>query len=172
MTTCPRLEAVRTPPDIHIHQGGVIKLLKDIKHHKAAGPDNIPARILKDLASHLAPSLTIVFQASIQHGAVPDDWKISRRHSTKCSIVASSPNWITTGSEGKHSSGSATSSATESSASSWADNHHHWHRCPQVYFKEPSWDPSYSYYSLTTYRTMSTTRMCACLQTIASFIAV
>ena len=36
---------------------GVLKLLKDIKPHKATGPDNIPGRLLKEAAEELAPGL-------------------------------------------------------------------------------------------------------------------
>jgi len=66
-----------TMPDIIIHTGGVIKLLRNIKPHKAAGPDNISARILKETADQLAPALSLVFQASLMHGCVPDDWKLA-----------------------------------------------------------------------------------------------
>ena len=36
-------------------------------------PNSIPARILKDCASELAPILTIIFNKSLQEGKVPED---------------------------------------------------------------------------------------------------
>ena len=60
---------------ITINEAGVRKLLQNIKPHKAAGPDNIPARILREAANNLAPAMTILFQASIDQGTLPDDWK-------------------------------------------------------------------------------------------------
>ena len=60
---------------ITINEAGVWKLLQNIKPHKAAGPDNIPARILREAANNLAPAMTILFQASIDQGTLPDDWK-------------------------------------------------------------------------------------------------
>ena len=50
-------------------------MLKKIKPHKAAGPDNITARIMKELAQPIAPLLRIIFQASYDSGKVPDAWK-------------------------------------------------------------------------------------------------
>ena len=44
---------------------GVFKLLINIKPHKATGPDNIPGRLLKELANELAPVLTTLYQASL-----------------------------------------------------------------------------------------------------------
>ena len=40
---------------------GVEKLLSHLKPHKAAGPDKISGRILKELAPELAPALSIFF---------------------------------------------------------------------------------------------------------------
>ena len=51
-------------PPIHITVRGIEQLLKELKPNKAQGPDNIPARILKEMASKIAPILTIIFQKS------------------------------------------------------------------------------------------------------------
>ena len=61
-------------PPIHITVKGVEKLLNELKPNKAQGPDNIPARILKEMASTIAPILTIIFQKSINSGTPPSDW--------------------------------------------------------------------------------------------------
>ena len=63
--------------DINIEENGVNKLLANLKPNKASGPDNIPARLLKELSNELSPIFTILFQASINHGRVPKDWKLA-----------------------------------------------------------------------------------------------
>ena len=45
-------------PDINIHVNGVAKLLRGLKAHKATGPDEVPARLLREAAYHLAPIIT------------------------------------------------------------------------------------------------------------------
>ena len=60
---------------IEVTTNGVIKLLKKINPHKATGPDNIPARLLKELADSLGPMLTILYQASLDSGILPTIWK-------------------------------------------------------------------------------------------------
>ena len=62
-------------PDITIAAEGVLKLLKDLKPHKAAGPDNIRPLILKELYKELTPILTFIFQVSLKTGTVPGEWK-------------------------------------------------------------------------------------------------
>ena len=39
------------------------------------GPDNLHPKVLKHLASTIAPSLQLIFQKSIATGRVPSDWK-------------------------------------------------------------------------------------------------
>ena len=60
---------------INITVAGVVKLLKNIKQHKATGPDNIQARILKETAANLGPALTLIFQAPLAQATLPDEWK-------------------------------------------------------------------------------------------------
>ena len=59
---------------IQITVRGIEELLKELKPNKAQGPDNIPARILKEMASRIAHILTIIFQKSINSGTPPSDW--------------------------------------------------------------------------------------------------
>ncbi len=59
---------------LEINVKGVEKLLKNLKVNKAPGPDDIPARILKELAAELAPVLTLIFKQSLETGTLPDDW--------------------------------------------------------------------------------------------------
>ena len=57
---------------------GVEKLMSNIKPHKASGPDNIPCKLLKELAPELAPCLSSMFQESLNSGLLPKDWKQAR----------------------------------------------------------------------------------------------
>ena len=61
--------------DIVVSCAGVVKLLKNLKPHKAGGPDGLPARLLKELAEEIAPAVTSLFQTSINQGRVPSVWK-------------------------------------------------------------------------------------------------
>ena len=62
-------------PKFDIDINGVTKLLQNLNIHKASGPDNVNARILKELHSETAPILTFIFKRSFETGIVPDDWK-------------------------------------------------------------------------------------------------
>jgi hypothetical protein len=53
------------------HYKGVAKLLKDLKPHKAAGPDNIRPLILKELYHEISPILCFIFQVSKKSGKIP-----------------------------------------------------------------------------------------------------
>ena len=43
--------------------------------NKASGPDELPARILKNFGVHLAPTLTAIYNQTVLQGVLPDDWK-------------------------------------------------------------------------------------------------
>ena len=45
--------------NLFISEGGILKLLKGLDISKASGPDQIPNKVLRELAIHLAPVLTI-----------------------------------------------------------------------------------------------------------------
>ena len=66
-----------TAPDITVTEKGVRKLLDGLNPNKASGPDQISSRFLKSMSAAVAPILTIIFQASIDQGKVPDDWKLA-----------------------------------------------------------------------------------------------
>ena len=57
--------------DITVSCKGVVKLLKNLKLHKAAGPDDIPLMLLKEAADKIAPAITLLFQASLNQGNTP-----------------------------------------------------------------------------------------------------
>ena len=77
MNTLPIKESAHYPtaPDIMINQNGVLKLLDNINPHKATGPDQIPGKLLKLLATEIAPILTTIFTASLSQGCTPNQWK-------------------------------------------------------------------------------------------------
>ena len=64
-----------TMDSIRVHRNGVLKFLRDIKIHKATGPDEVPAFILKSAASQLAPILMRQYQYSLDSREVPTNWK-------------------------------------------------------------------------------------------------
>ena len=57
-----------------IYQNDVEKLLQSIKVDRAAGPDNLPCRLLKELAHELAPILTCIYKQSIDTSTLPSIW--------------------------------------------------------------------------------------------------
>ena len=61
--------------DITISVDGIRKLLSNINPNKAHGPDAIPNIILKTCADNIAPALTTIFQASLDTGTLPTDWR-------------------------------------------------------------------------------------------------
>ena len=52
---------------------GVHKLLEDINPNKACGPDQVPCKVLKELATELAPVSTF-FQQLLHTGDMPTAW--------------------------------------------------------------------------------------------------
>ena len=62
-------------PPLDITTPGVTKLLKGLNTDKAQGPDQLPPRILKELADVLSTPLTYIFDSSIRTGMIPEDWK-------------------------------------------------------------------------------------------------
>ena len=67
------------PPfsDIVLHIGEVEAVLKSLDPNKATGPDEIPARILKETATTIAPSLCKLFNRSLGEGYIPSEWKLA-----------------------------------------------------------------------------------------------
>jgi len=48
--------------------------LEEIKHGKAAGPDELPAIVLKEVAKEISAILTMIFEKSCESGTIPDGW--------------------------------------------------------------------------------------------------
>lgn len=72
-TSCQNKFPIMQPLTLSIN--GILKLLKDLNPHKAAGPDHIKPLVLKELREVLAPVIQVIFQKSIDSGRVPADWK-------------------------------------------------------------------------------------------------
>ena len=65
--------------------------LSSLSASKSTGMDNIPAKVLKITANIIAPSLTYVFNLSLESGIYVDDWKLAKiipihksEHRKKC----------------------------------------------------------------------------------------
>ena len=71
----PDGEPYSSMPEITVSIEGVQKLLQKLNPQKACGPDQIPAKILRDLADVIAPPLTLIFQKSLDEGNIPNDWR-------------------------------------------------------------------------------------------------
>lgn len=63
--------------DLACTEEEVCFILKSINASKATGPDGISARMLKETASAIAPSLTILFNSSISQRCFPTCWKLA-----------------------------------------------------------------------------------------------
>ena len=59
---------------LNITVKGVVHLLKNIDPKKTGGPDGMPARFLRELSFEIAPTLTLIYKASINQGTLPEDW--------------------------------------------------------------------------------------------------
>ena len=66
-----------TMSHITIHTSGVENLLRNLNPHKATGHVAIPAHLLCELSSEVAPALTFVFQTSLDTGQIPDDRRVA-----------------------------------------------------------------------------------------------
>ena len=62
-----------TMPEITISVNGVAKQLSKLNPGKAAGPDGLTSRILKELHTEIAPVLADIYNASLSEGVVPTD---------------------------------------------------------------------------------------------------
>ena len=68
LNSVPDLEAGPNPTirNIEIRFEGVWKLLSKIDPHKASGPNNLHARLIKECSTELAPVLSLLYQSTLQ----------------------------------------------------------------------------------------------------------
>ena len=64
-----------TVDDLSCSEADVYKVLSSIDVDKENGPYAISPRILKECAAELAPSITQLFNFSLDHGKLPSVWK-------------------------------------------------------------------------------------------------
>ena len=57
--------------DIQVGDEVVMKKLRKLRQDKSPGADEIQPRYLKEIA------LTIIFRKSLDHGEIPEDWRIA-----------------------------------------------------------------------------------------------
>ena len=53
---------------------GVVKQLENVNQYKATGPDELPARVLKETAAEIVPIIIQFYQQSHNTSKLPDDW--------------------------------------------------------------------------------------------------
>ena len=63
--------------DITVDVDIVRTKLKALRPDKAAGPDNIPPKLLRELSEELCHPLSVILQRSLDEGVVPNDWKLA-----------------------------------------------------------------------------------------------
>ena len=68
------LSSVPQMSNITVFLNGILKLLKDLNTHKAAGPDQLKPLVLQRLRDVIVPILQVIFQQSLDTGRVPKDW--------------------------------------------------------------------------------------------------
>ena len=74
-TVCQEVEPVMTDLTLTVEE--VQAVLENFDSTKATGPDNIPARLLKETAPIISPSLCMLFNKSLDEGVLPEEWKLA-----------------------------------------------------------------------------------------------
>ncbi|BHF62260.1 hypothetical protein SprV_0200524100 [Sparganum proliferum] len=62
---------------VQFTEGMVLTELLRLKESKSPGPDEIPAKIVKELAGELSKPLSMLFHTSFETGYLPPDWKLA-----------------------------------------------------------------------------------------------
>ncbi|BHF67049.1 Methyltransferase-like protein 9 [Sparganum proliferum] len=75
----PSTDELPTPSVSHLlfPEGIVRRELEALNESKSPGPDEIPPKLLKELASELSVPLSMLFQTSFDTGTLPIDWKLA-----------------------------------------------------------------------------------------------
>ncbi|BHF81690.1 hypothetical protein SprV_0802482300 [Sparganum proliferum] len=75
----PSTEELPTPgvSEVLFSEGIVRRELEALNESKSPGPDEIPPKLLKELASELSVPLSMLFQTSFDTGTLPIDWKLA-----------------------------------------------------------------------------------------------
>ena len=67
-------DATTCMPEIDISENGLLKLLKNLKPGKAAGPDGLKPLLLRELREEIAPIFKVIYDRSLVTGKLPADW--------------------------------------------------------------------------------------------------
>ena len=68
------LKSTPVMEDFGFSVAGILKLLRNLKPGKAAGPDKLKPILLKELCDKIVPILQVIFERSIQTGKLPAEW--------------------------------------------------------------------------------------------------
>ena len=80
LSSVPQIEKQVNEPfltSIDITEEITLEILNSLNPSKSIGPDGIHPRILKETSDILANPLHLVFRSSLQHGMIPNEWKIA-----------------------------------------------------------------------------------------------
>lgn len=70
---------VRFPMDaVMIDYAGIVAIIKRLKLSSSCGPDNINTKVLKNTAVYSSIILSKIFEQSLLHGILPEDWKVGK----------------------------------------------------------------------------------------------
>ena len=61
--------------DFEVSSSSISSILDTLNVHKASGPDDISARIIRECANQLVVPITIICQLSLKQGVYPSKWK-------------------------------------------------------------------------------------------------
>ena len=56
----------------------VLDAINQLKNGKASGPDNVSVTLVKDAKGFIANPLMLIYNSSLENGAFPDIWKLTR----------------------------------------------------------------------------------------------
>lgn len=65
-------------PDLVISEEGIFSSLLNLDPKKSAGPDDVPNAFLNRFTEWSAKYLFIIFNASLNEGDLPNDWKVAK----------------------------------------------------------------------------------------------
>ena len=74
---CDSYQTLSFPSELLCNEENICELLESLDISKSNGPDGISARMLKYTAASIAPSITCLFNQSLQSCRIPSEWKSS-----------------------------------------------------------------------------------------------
>ena len=72
------LDPDKCPSRLLCNESEVYNLLVGVDATKSTGPDNISGRMIMSTACSITPAVTALFNQTIRHGKIPNDWKTAR----------------------------------------------------------------------------------------------